>query len=169
MSFLSAPQLCDAAQRCQSHTARLNVDNLLLLHHFLSAPGMFDAAQRYQSHEVSVSVDNLLLLSFVKAPPGGSLLQYAQVMSKKCTATYANAFQGLHRSCHLCHDKPCQGPCTQQFRPAAIGFCHFTPCQQNSDTSDCLSSFLLCYIVIGVIVTIVITAVSCCCCCCCCC
>ena len=92
MSFLSAPQLCDAAQRHQSHKARLNVNNLLLLHHFLSASAMFDAAQRYQSHKASLSVGNLLLLSFVTAPPGRSLLQHAQVMSKKCRAPYANAF-----------------------------------------------------------------------------
>jgi len=37
----------DAAQRYQSHKARLNTENLLLLHHILSVPAMFDAVQRY--------------------------------------------------------------------------------------------------------------------------
>ena len=141
MSFLSAPQLCDAAQRCQSHTARLNVDNLLLLHHFLSAPGMFDAAQRYQTHKARLSFGNLLLLSFDTAPPGGSLFQHVKVM---INPAFMPQIGRPHCLCHLCHNKCCF---TQQFPAPAKEFCYLTPCRQNSDSdaSDCLSLLLSCY------------------------
>ncbi len=68
----------DAAQQYQSHKARLNAENLLLLHHFLSAPAMFDAAQWYQSHKARLNIENLLLPSFVTAAPGSSLLQHVK-------------------------------------------------------------------------------------------
>lgn len=125
---------------------------------------MFDAAQRYQSHKARLSVGNLLLLSFVTAPPGSPLLQHVQLMSNNFRAPCMHASDSM--SALLMAFVSCQILPRPLYTavPPARGFCDFTPCQQNSDTSDCLSSLLLCYTVTGVTVTTVITTVSCCCC-----
>ena len=95
---------------------------------------VFDAAQRYQSHKAWLNVENLLLLSFVTAASGDSLLQHVRGKSN-----LAFMLQNLTTAL-LMPLVSCQGPCTQQFPAPARAFCHSIPCQQNSDSLDCLLS-----------------------------